>query len=70
MSICDIFNQTNIDISIGGNSYIIPVKELLIKKNQRYIIRKRGIANVNIRDIFNIKNRADICIDIKFTDIE
>ena len=63
-----ILNDDNITINIANNRFIIPVNELYIKKYQRYIFRERGISLINTNDIYNVENRANIYIDIYFTD--
>jgi hypothetical protein len=65
-----IINQVNIDICIGENTYIIPINELYLRKFQRYTLKGNGIALINTKDIFNIKSRANIYVDIRFIDIE
>lgn len=69
-SVSTLINQTNIDICIGDNKYIVPVKDLYLRKFQRYRINDHGISLINTKDIFNIDNRANIFVDIRFIDIE
>ena len=68
MSVESILNQENISINIIDKKYIIPVKELYIKKYQRYTLKK-GISLIDTNNIYNVENRANIYIDIHFTDI-
>lgn len=69
-SVSTLINQVNIDICIGDNTYVIPVKELYLRKFQRYTLKGNGVALINTKDIFNIKSRANIYVDIRFIDIE
>ena len=68
MSVESILNQENISINIIDKKYIIPVKELYIKKYQRYTLKK-GISLIDTNNIYNVENRVNIYIDIHFTDI-
>jgi hypothetical protein len=69
-SVSTLINQTNIDINIGNNKYIVPVKDLYLRKFQRYCINALGISLINTKDIFNVDTRANIFVDIRFIDIE
>jgi len=69
INLFDIINFKNIDISIGGKMYIIPLHELKIIKQQIYIIKKQGIPLINIKKIYNITLRSDIHFNIVFKDI-
>lgn len=69
INLFDIINFKNIDISIGEKTYIIPLHELKIIKQQIYIIKKQGIPLINIKKIYNITLRSDIHFNIVFKDI-
>jgi len=69
-SVSTLINQTNIDICIGNNKYVVPVKDLYLRKFQRYCINIHGISLINTKDIFNVDSRANIFVDIRFIDIE
>ena len=69
-TIKNIINNNEIVISLCNKKYIIPVKNLYIKKYQRYSIIGKGISIINTKDIYNIDKRANIYIDIWFQDIE
>lgn len=68
MSITSIINQENISINIIDKNYIIPVKDLYIRKYQRYTIKK-GISLIDTSNIYNVDHRANIYLDINFMDI-
>lgn len=68
MTLESIINQETITINIVQNQYTIPIEQLYIKKHQRYILKK-GIAQIDTNNIYNVENRANIYIDIHFTDI-
>lgn len=68
-NIKDIINTDNINITIANKIYTIPVKELKIIKKQRYILKSQGISMIDINNIYTVKNKADVFIDITFTDI-
>ena len=69
INIYDIIGFKNIDISIGEITYVIPVKELKIIKEQTYIIKKQGVPLINMKKIYNITLRGDIHFNIIFKDI-
>ena len=69
-SVSVLINQTNIDICIGDKKYSVPVKDLYLRKFQRYRINGQGISVINTNDIFNVDNRANIFVDIRFIDVE
>ena len=68
-NIKDIINTDYINVNIANKIFTIPVKELKIIKKQRYLLKSQGISQINTNNIYSIKNRADIIIDIIFTDI-
>jgi len=43
---------------------MIPLKELKIAKNQKYIFTNIGIPKINLKDIFDNSNKAKIIINI------
>lgn len=63
-----IFTQESITINIIQNQYTIPINQLYIKKCQRYMLKK-GISQIDTSDIYNVENRANIYVNINFTDI-
>lgn len=68
LSLLSIIKQDTITINIINNEYTIPIKQLYIRKYQRFILKK-GISLIDTNNIYNIENRANIYIDIHFTDI-
>jgi hypothetical protein len=68
MQIHSIMNEDSITLNILDRKYIIPVNELYIKNHQRYALTG-GISRIDMRDIYNINNRANIYINITFTDL-
>jgi hypothetical protein len=68
MTLTSILNQNSIDINIIQNKYTIPIDQLYIKKQQRYMLSK-GISQIDTKDIYNVNNRANIYVDIHFTDV-
>jgi len=69
-TIKSILNETNITINLGSKQFFIPINELYIKKYQRYILKRLGISLIDTNEIYNVENRADIYIDICFTDVK
>ena len=68
MQIHSIMNEDSITLNILDRKYIIPVNELYIKNHQRYALTG-GISRIDMRNIYNINNRANIYINITFTDL-
>jgi hypothetical protein len=67
MNIKSILTEDNITINIGNKNYIIPINELLIKKNQRYTFMNQCISLINTTEIYNVEKRGNIYVDICFT---
>jgi hypothetical protein len=44
---------------------IIPIEELFIRNEQTYIIKNKGISEIDTNNIFNTSNRANIIFHIK-----
>ena len=70
LSVTSLLSQENLDICIGKNNYTIPIKELYLKKFQRYKIKGNGISFIDTKNIYNVENRANIYLDIRFIDIK
>jgi hypothetical protein len=64
-----ILNDNSITINIGEKKYIIPVSELYIRKYQRYIFKREGIPLVDMNEVYNVENKANIYVDICLTDV-
>ena len=69
-TITNVVNDNSITIIIADNKYIIPINELYIKKYQKYTLKSSGIALIDTKNIYNINNKANIFINIHFTDIK
>ena len=65
----NILSENSITINIAEKKYIIPINELYIRKYQRYMLKNQGIALIDINNIYNVEQRANIYVDIHFTDI-
>ena len=68
-TIQSILDQDTITINIANTQHIIPVSELHIIKYQIYTFKNVGISLVDIKNIYNIEDRANIYVNIHFTDI-
>jgi len=44
----------------------IPVNQLRVQEEQRYVFKKQGMAKINERDMYNIEQRGDIICMIVF----
>ena len=69
-TIKSVLNDNSITIIIADNKYIIPINELYIKKYQKYKYKTKGISLIDTKNIYNINNKANIFINIHFTDIK
>jgi hypothetical protein len=58
-----IKENTHIDLQIGEKSFIIPVSELYMKREQYYKIKNQGISKIK-KDIYDITEKADIIVKI------
>ena len=68
-NITDIIANSTIDVNISNKIFMIPIQELKIKKHQIYTFKDQGIPLINIKDIYDIKSRGHIFIDITFNDL-
>ena len=68
-NITDIISNATIDVNISSKIFKIPVDQLKIKKHQIYTFKYQGIAQINTKDIYDIKTRGHIFINITFNDL-
>jgi curved DNA-binding protein CbpA len=62
----DMFvNNSDISFKIGSKCFIIPLSSLHFKKEQYYRFKNQGIAKVK-NDMYDIKEKSDIIVKIKF----
>ena len=59
-----ILNNSSINIMIGDKTFYILVSELLMKREQYYIIKNKGLTKINEEDIYNVSEKADIIVKI------
>lgn len=55
------------EIILEHLNLMIPLKELKIAKNQKYIFTNSGIPKINLKDIFDNSNKAKIIININLS---
>ena len=58
-----ILKNENIQIQCGVKIFDIPPSELHIKREQYYIIKKKGLSRIK-RDIYDISEKSDIIVKI------
>ena len=58
-----ILNNASISVIIGKKTYLLPISDLSMKKEQVYRIRKDGLSR-NKKDIYDIHDKADIIVNI------
>ena len=62
-----LINQQTIPLKLGKKQFDICTNKLLIKEQQLCILQKQGISQVVETDIYNIGQKADIVVRIRFT---
>jgi curved DNA-binding protein CbpA len=60
-----LIRENNITINIGNNEFFIPLSNLYLKKEQYYRFKNQGITKVK-SDIYDVKDKSDIIVKIKF----
>lgn len=62
-----LINQQTIPLKLGKKQFDICTNKLLIKEQQVCVLQKQGISQVVETDIYNIGQKADIVVRIRFT---
>jgi hypothetical protein len=60
--------NTSIDfvsLEVGGKCFSIPIANLHMKREQIYRLKGQGISKILENDIYNVKNKSDIIVNIK-----
>jgi hypothetical protein len=59
----------DLSLSIGKHIFKIPLSQLYIKKEQKYVIKGQGISKICEEDVYNQTNscKGDIIVNITFT---
>lgn len=57
-----------VSIELGEKCFSIPIANLHMKKEQIYRLNGQGISKILENDIYNIKNKSDIIINIRITE--
>lgn len=60
----DIWDKEEIIFHLESKEFKIIKENLKIKKNQKVILKNKGISRIDYDNIFNNKNRSDIIIDL------
>lgn len=63
-----LLNQGNILFNIGEKVFEISCCHLKIIQTQDYILKNKGILNINVNDIYNNSNRSDIIVHLTLTE--
>lgn len=75
IKIIESFEKIKKDGSVNVSKYtyqtdsIIPIYNLYIREEQEYVLKNRGVLEIDTDKIFNTKKRADIIFHIKITDL-
>jgi hypothetical protein len=57
-------SRCSIDIQLGNKVFQIPLQNLYIKKEQQYVFKREGIAQIIENDMYNISCKSDIIVKI------
>lgn len=63
-----LLNQGKIYFNIGEKVFEILCNKLKIIQEQDYIIKNKGILNINVNDIYNNSNRSDIIVHLTLSE--
>jgi hypothetical protein len=61
-----IINGCDILFNIGNKSFSIPLSNLYIKREQYYRLKGTGLVNVKKKKLFDLSDKSDIIVKIKF----
>ena len=61
-----IKNNKLVDINVGEKLFSVPLHKLHIKEEQMYILKYQGISHITEKNMYSIKNKADIIVNIRF----
>jgi len=62
-----LLNKKYIEYNLfDSENILIPTENLFIKKNQTFVLNKKGISKIVENDIYNIEEKSDIIIKLKF----
>lgn len=64
VELSSLLEKEEYEISIGNNKYNINIEDIKIKKNQIITIKNKGISNIDYENIYNIKNKSNIYINL------
>lgn len=62
-----IKNSKFVSIEVGEKWFTIPLNKLFMKREQLYILKKQGIAQISENDMYNINCKGDIVVKIILT---
>jgi hypothetical protein len=62
-----LIQENSTTIFVGKKRYDIPNQELYCKQNQKYIFKNSGISQIDEHDMYNIKKRGDVIVNIHFS---
>ena len=57
-----VLDTPYIDVPVGSTEFQIPVSELYLRKNQRYVFKGVGIPRISEHDIYRCHDRADVVV--------
>ena len=57
-----VLDTPYIDVPVGSTEFQIPVSELYLRKNQRYVFKGVGIPRISEHDIYRCCDKADVVV--------
>ena len=64
-NIMDIWNKEEITFELGNKIFYFYPEELKFKKNQQFILKRKGISIINHKKVYDISILADIILNIE-----
>ena len=65
-----LLHEKTIPVLINKYTFYIPVDKLYCKLLQTYILKGQGISRILEKDVFNVSEKSDILIRIKFIEMQ
>lgn len=64
-NLMDIWNKNELQVELGNKIFYLYPEELKLKKNQQFILKKKGISIINNKKVYDISILADIILNIE-----
>ena len=64
----DVLREKQINIKLGSKIFTICGEKLVIKKEQTYVFRNKGLLKIDDNDLYSTSKRGHIYVDIRLSD--